>query len=354
MAARMIPGMSKLVDVSRLSFTEIGAQRRRRAAVAFITGSVLFVTSAAAMISNGASAQGPGGGFFSSVFAPSHVSYEAYAPSYQSRPTWQYVQPSPYMETSPFDSGRHIGAQPYGYADFPVGPPSNASKRNKPRSAKVGNNRKPAPYSVAANYSSHRPVCVRLCDGFFFPASVPAGANNAASEEAACTGLCPDAPIALYYRPRGSDKIEDAISLTGQPYSALPIALRFRSTQDNTCTCHRSLASALSPLHDSTLRKGDALMTPKGFMVFSGVEQGTHTPRDFAALAAATLPKDQRATLQALERVSQAPQRGVTRSWLAAEALAPGSTETATVAPGSTQTVTREMTDKIRFVERPD
>ena len=90
------------------------------------------------MISNGASAQGPGGGFFSSVFAPSHASYEAYAPSYQSRPTWQYMQPSPYMETSPFNPGRHIGAQPYGFADFPAGAPSNASKRNKARSAKGG------------------------------------------------------------------------------------------------------------------------------------------------------------------------------------------------------------------------
>src|SRR5271154_1965399 len=129
MAARLIPGMSKLVDVSRLSFTEMGAQRRRRAAVAFLTGSVLFVTSAAAMISDGASAQG-GGGLLSSMFAPSHASYEAYAPSYQSRPTWQYMQPSPYMETSPFNPGRHIGAQPYGFADFPAVAPSNASKRN--------------------------------------------------------------------------------------------------------------------------------------------------------------------------------------------------------------------------------
>jgi hypothetical protein len=337
MAARLIPGMSKLVDVSRLNFIEIGAQRRRRAAVAFITGSVLFVTSAAAMISNGASAQGPGRGFFSGMFAPPGVIYESYTPVGQGRPTWQYQQ------TAPFDPGRQMGAPPYGFAEFPVGARSNAGKR-KARSAKVGNNRKSALYSVAANYSSHRPVCVRLCDGFFFPASVPAGGSNAASEEAACAGECPDAPTELFYQPKGSDKIEDAISATGHPYSALPIALRYRSTQDNTCTCHRSLVSSLSPLHDPTLRKGDALMTPKGFMVFHGVEQGTHTPRDFAALASATLPKDQRATLQALERVSQAPQRGVTRSWLAAE----------TAASADTETAARETTDKIRFVERPD
>jgi hypothetical protein len=337
MAARLIPGMSKLVDASRLNFIEIGAQRRRRAAVAFVTGSVLFVTSAAAMISNGASAQGPGRGFFSGMFAPPGVIYESYTPVGQGRPAWQYQQ------TTPFNPGRQIGGQPYGFADFSVAAPSNASKRNKARSAKVGN-KKPALYSVAANYSSHRPVCVRLCDGFFFPASVPAGGSTAASEEAACAGECPDAPTELYYQPRGSDKIEDAISAAGHPYSALPIALRYRSTQDSTCTCHRSLVGALDPLRDSTLRKGDAVMTPKGFMVFRGVEQATHTPRDFSALAAATLPKDQRATLQALERVSQAPQPGVTRSWLAAE----------TVAPAATETATREITEKIRFIERPD
>ena len=91
-------------------------------------------------------------------------------------------------------------------------------------------------------------------------------------------------------------------------------------------------------------------MTPKGILVFRGAEQGTHTPRDFAALAAAQLPKDQRSTLQALERVSQAPQPGVTRSWLAAATAFPS--DTAPIA--ATETATREITDKIRFVERPD
>ena len=93
MAARLIPGMSKLVDISKLSFTEIGAQRRRRAAVAFITGSVLFVTSAAAMISDGASAQGPGRGPYWTIFAPSAASVESYPP-YGQGPTLSYPQNS--------------------------------------------------------------------------------------------------------------------------------------------------------------------------------------------------------------------------------------------------------------------
>ena len=337
MAARLVPGMPKVVDISKLRFSDIGAQRRRRAAVAFITGSVLFVTSAAAMISDGASAQGPGRGMFSGMFAPSSANFETYSPPSDGRPTGLFLQ------TPMFDPYRQTSARPPGFAQIPLGPPGRASKRNKARATGLANNRKSAPYSVALNYSSRRPVCVRLCDGFFFPASVPAGGYNAASEEAACVGLCPDAPIALYYQPSGSDRIEDAFSATGQRYDALPIALRYRSTQDNTCSCHRSLATALNALHDPTLRNGDAFMTPKGFVVFHGAEQATHTPRDFAALAGAKLPKDQRTTLQALERVSMAPQPGVTRSWLAAEATPPAPIETAT----------RDI-NKIRFVERQD
>ena len=257
----------------------------------------------------------------------------------------------------PFDPSREFGARP---PQLPLGPPGDADKRNK----RAANNRKAAPrsvaphsvalHSVATNYSSHRPVCVRLCDGFFFPASTPAGASDAASEEAACAGLCPDAPTAVFYEPYGSDHIEDAFSASGQRYTALPIALRYRSTQDNTCTCQRSFASALSPLRDATLRKGDALMTPNGFLVFSGVAQATHKRSDFAALAKAPLPKDQRTTLQALERLSLAPLPGVPRSWVAAATAAPAATASDTAALSATAVVTGEIVDKIRFIERRD
>ena len=323
MAARLVPGSPKSVDISELKFGDVGAPRRRRAAMAFAAGSVLFLTSAAAMISNGASAQGPGQGLFGAIFASSSAGIEGF---------------------SPYGSGR-LGDARSGFIQLPLGPPDNAGKRNRSHSASRANDRKSHPVSVA-NFGSRRPVCVRLCDGFFFPASEPVGASDAAAEEAACSGLCPDAPMAVFYQPSGSDKIEDAFSAAGQRYTDLPIALRYRSTQDNTCSCHRSFASALSPLHDPTLRKGDALMTPNGILVFRGVEQATHTSQDFSALAAAPLPKDQRTTLRALERVSQAPQRGVTRAWVAAETAPPVET--------ATKTAASEITDKIRFVERPD
>ena len=51
-----------------------------------------------------------------------------------------------------------------------------------------------------------RAVCVRLCDGFFFPSATNAGGDEA------CAAQCPDAPAARYTEPAGSDRIEEEVS----------------------------------------------------------------------------------------------------------------------------------------------
>jgi len=142
-------------------------------------------------------------------------------------------------------------------------------------------------------------VCVRLCDGYFFPSATSSGG------EEACAAQCPDAPTARYTEPAGSDRIEDAVSTRGEPYSALPVANRYRTTLDNTCSCRHSLNSgySASSLNDPTLRKGDLVMTPKGFLVFQGAKTRSITSSDFVALSQApALPKDLRAALVAMER----------------------------------------------------
>ena len=142
-------------------------------------------------------------------------------------------------------------------------------------------------------------VCVRLCDGFFFPSATRSGGDEA------CAAQCPDAPTARYTEPAGSDRIEDAVSTRGELYSALPVANRYRTTFDNTCSCRHSLNSgySASSLNDPTLRKGDLVMTPKGFLVFQGAKTRSVTSSDFVALSQApSLPKDLRAALVAMER----------------------------------------------------
>ena len=152
---------------------------------------------------------------------------------------------------------------------------------------------------TTASFGYGQPVCVRLCDGSFFPTASVAGGD------AACASQCPDAPTALYTMP--TDRIEDAVSSTGERYSRLPVAKRFQTSFEGTCTCHRDTVSsrARELLSDSTLRKGDIVMTAEGFRVYEGSGYGASSARDFVTLAhARSVPRDQRATLAAMERAS--------------------------------------------------
>jgi len=161
----------------------------------------------------------------------------------------------------------------------------------------------PGRRSVAA-IAGH-PVCVRLCDGAYFPLS------TASEEETQCRNLCPDAETAVYDAPNGSDDIGEAVSKTGKRYSELPTALRYRSGLDATCVCHRSVAPHYSLAEDSTLRKGDYVMTRNGLAVFEGGAALPHRAADFVALDKARLSAKDRRSVEALHGRTAAPRRAI-------------------------------------------
>ena len=114
-----------------------------------------------------------------------------------------------------------------------------------------------------AGFAGRQPVCVRLCDGFFFPI---AGASNPAQAQDMCKAQCPQAEATLFLRaPNG--EISDATDLGGQPYSSLPNALKYRTKSDEACTCRRadqSWGAALKPAEDQLEKRSDELVvTPK-------------------------------------------------------------------------------------------
>lgn len=108
----------------------------------------------------------------------------------------------------------------------------------------------------------HRAVCVRLCDGAFFPMTSSARPGASLGQEEMCQMQCPGADVALY-RMR-DDQIENAVSSSGAPYTALPNALRFRQRFDAACTCRPrsgSWAEAFANRQDPTLRSGDQVVS---------------------------------------------------------------------------------------------
>ncbi len=151
-------------------------------------------------------------------------------------------------------------------------------------------------------------LCVRTCDGYAFPVGTFHGEADRPSHEAACQAACPDAKTALYLLPGGSDRIDEAVSVAGgRAYSALPDAFHYTNVLDEACTCHRPgrAPRTLSLLRDMTLRRGDAVMTARGFRVFHGAARFPYRRSDFLTLSRSRdLPQASRPTFSALEKES--------------------------------------------------
>ncbi len=112
------------------------------------------------------------------------------------------------------------------------------SSRPKPRSVKRTIKRssprrrqRPAPVVL----TGYRTVCVRLCDGAFFPISQNASSRDFARDAAQCQRRCPTGRL---FVQRGADPDINLYSdLKGQPYSGLGTANLFRTTYDLNCKC---------------------------------------------------------------------------------------------------------------------
>jgi hypothetical protein len=113
-----------------------------------------------------------------------------------------------------------------------------------------------------AQSGSFRTVCVRTCDGFYFPISYATSSARFAQDEKTCQRMCPASEAMLFsYRTTGED-ITQATSINGQPYSALPNALKYRTEFNPACSCKRagqSWADALGK--DEAVEPGDVVVT---------------------------------------------------------------------------------------------
>ncbi|HEV7463530.1 MAG TPA: DUF2865 domain-containing protein [Methyloceanibacter sp.] len=82
----------------------------------------------------------------------------------------------------------------------------------------------------------YRSVCVRLCDGFFYPISYSTYSGHLGQEAQECQSTCA-APAELYVYRNPGQEIEQAISLNGSAYMDLPVALKYRKEYVKGCSC---------------------------------------------------------------------------------------------------------------------
>ncbi len=141
--------------------------------------------------------------------------------------------------------------------------------------------RAPARRKYATKRGSRAAVCVRLCDGFYFPS-----VNTSGGDEVAHRSV-PTRPLRSTPNPRGPIELKMRCPSRARLIPALPVGRRIaiRRSFDGTCTCHHSfLRSYLADLlRDPTLRDGDLVMTDKGFAVFKSDKSHVVSAANFVA-----------------------------------------------------------------------
>ena len=171
--------------------------------------------------------------------------------------------------------------------------------------------------------SGSKAVCVRTCDGGFFPVSFSARRGGLAGLEELCHALCPNAETRLYtYSPTGD--IEQAVGADGTPYKALPNALKFRTKFDPTCTCKPADKTWVQALADAeTLLggpKADIIVTQKKSEEMSRVQTPGAKPKVTPAKTAAQQTDTDRTLAQEAAANAQSPTASTESAGIASSA----------------------------------
>src|SRR6516225_7258213 len=134
-----------------------------------------------------------------------------------------------------------------------------------------------SPGGDGAPSGTYHTVCVRACDGFYFPISYSTVPSRFADDARACQRQCPAAEVELYAFRNPGENMEHAVSVTGQPYTSLTDAFRYRKEIIAGCSCRRpgqSWAEALKNADDlTTLESGDIVVTNQNAKAVSQPKQ---------------------------------------------------------------------------------
>jgi hypothetical protein len=122
----------------------------------------------------------------------------------------------------PFESGRTLRSM-YG---SPVGP--------APHAVHLFN---PLPANLDAGAGTYRTLCVRLCDGYYFPISHMTSAMGLSTDAERCTAAC-GGEARLFYHPNPGGDVAGMLDFTGRTYVSYPNAFRYRRTLVAGCQCH--------------------------------------------------------------------------------------------------------------------
>lgn len=89
-------------------------------------------------------------------------------------------------------------------------------------------------------FATYRTVCVRLCDGYYFPVSFSTLPTHFQRDNDVCQSKCA-APTELYFHQNPGGSVDQMVSQSTQrPYTDLRTAFRYRKEYVQGCSCKQS------------------------------------------------------------------------------------------------------------------
>lgn len=89
-------------------------------------------------------------------------------------------------------------------------------------------------------FATYRTMCVRLCDGYYFPVSFSTLPNHFQRDAEVCQSKCA-APAELFYYQNPGSSVEQMVSAAdNRPYTQLEAAFKYRKSYTQGCSCKQA------------------------------------------------------------------------------------------------------------------
>jgi len=114
-------------------------------------------------------------------------------------------------------------------------------------------------YGWPQDNARYRSLCVRTCDGFYFPIGDNVGRERLYQDARTCQARC-DGEAQLYYYPLSGGSVETMVDMGGRPYAQMPNAFLYRKTLVQGCTCKPAPWSAEAAARHQGYQDDDAAL----------------------------------------------------------------------------------------------
>jgi hypothetical protein len=109
-------------------------------------------------------------------------------------------------------------------------------QRNRSGQPSDGEGARPVKRSADTRGQIVRTLCVRLCDGYYWPISFATTKRRLSVDARRCESAC-SSPAKLFFHRNPGQDTADMVDRDGKPYRELPAAFLYRTRYLADCTC---------------------------------------------------------------------------------------------------------------------